>query len=321
MSFFQRRLEAFPRLADYRLAKAAGYWPYYKTVESASRPRFIIEGNEYINFGSNNYLSLSYHPEVIEAAQRATSKYGTGVTGSRLLNGTLDLHRELENELAAFYGREAALVFSTGYVANVSTISGLLHRHDYVILDKDAHNSLLTGAQLSGATMKRFGHNDLDRLAKILGELPADAGKGVIVDGVYSMGGDTAPLRELNALCREHPNTFLLDDEAHGFGVLGERGRGAVEHHGVVSDVDLITITFSKTLGSCGGALVGSADAIELLMLDSDPLIFTASNTPGSLAAALAALRVLENDPGMTQPAARPTSTSSWACSPSAACR
>ena len=300
MSFFQRRLEAFPRLADYRLAKAAGYWPYYKTVESASRPRFMIEGNEYINFGSNNYLSLSYHPEVIEAAQRATSKYGTGVTGSRLLNGTLDLHRELENELAAFYGREAALVFSTGYVANVSTISGLLHRHDYVILDKDAHNSLLTGAQLSGATMKRFGHNDLDRLGKILSELPPDAGKGVIVDGVYSMGGDTAPLRDLVALCHEHPNAFLLDDEAHGFGVLGERGRGAVEQYGVMSDVDLITITFSKTLGSCGGALVGSADAIELLMLDSDPLIFTASNTPGSLAAALAALRVLENDPGMT---------------------
>jgi 8-amino-7-oxononanoate synthase len=300
MSFFQRRLEAFPRLADYRLAKAAGYWPYYKTVESASRPRFMIEGNEYINFGSNNYLSLSYHPEVIEAAQRATSKYGTGVTGSRLLNGTLDLHRELENELAAFYGREAALVFSTGYVANVSTISGLLHRHDYVILDKDAHNSLLTGAQLSGATMKRFGHNDLDRLGKILAELPADAGKGVIVDGVYSMGGDTAPLAELIALCHEHPNTFLLDDEAHGFGVLGERGRGAVEQYDVVADVDLITITFSKTLGSCGGALVGSADAIELLTLDSDPLIFTASNTPGSLAAALAALRVLENDPGMT---------------------
>jgi 8-amino-7-oxononanoate synthase len=299
MSYFRKRLEAFPRLADYRLAKAAGYWPYYKTVESASMPRFTIEGNEYINFGSNNYLSLSYHPEVIEAAQRATAKYGTGVTGSRLLNGTLDLHRELEHELAEFYGREAALVFSTGYVANVSTISGLLHRHDYCVLDKDAHNSLLTGAQLSGATMKRFGHNDLERLAKILGQLDTEAGKGVIVDGVYSMGGDTAPLEQLVALCREHPNTFLLDDEAHGLGVLGERGRGAAEHYGVVADVDLITITFSKTLGSCGGALIGSADAIELLTLDSDPLIFTASNTPGSLAAALAALRVLENDPDM----------------------
>ena len=194
MSFFRDRLEAFPRLADYRLAKAAGYWPYYKTVESASRPRFTIEGQDYINFGSNNYLSLSYHPQVIDAAQAATRKYGTGVTGSRLLNGTLDLHRTLEAELAEFYGREAALVFSTGYVANVSTISGLLNRHDYVVLDKDAHNSLLTGAMLSGATMKRFGHNDLDRLAKILDDLPPEPGKAVIVDGVYSMGGDTAPL-------------------------------------------------------------------------------------------------------------------------------
>jgi 8-amino-7-oxononanoate synthase len=299
MTFFEERLESFPRIAGYRLAKAAGYWPYYKTVESASMPRFTIEGNQYINFGSNNYLSLSYHPKVIEAANRATRKYGTGVTGSRLLNGTLDLHRELESELADFYGREAALVFSTGYVANVSTISGILHRHDFVVLDKDVHNSLLTGAQLSGATMKRFGHNDLDRLGSILEELPKDAGKGVIVDGVYSMGGDTAPLADLVRLCRAHRNTFLLDDEAHGLGVLGELGRGAAEHHDVVDDVDLVTITFSKTLGSCGGALIGSSAAIELLTLDCDPLIFTASNTPGSVAAALAALRLLRSDPTM----------------------
>jgi 8-amino-7-oxononanoate synthase len=276
VTFFRDRLEAFPRLADYRLAKAAGYWPYYKTVESASRPRFTIEGQDYINFGSNNYLSLSYHPKVIEAAQDATRRYGTGVTGSRLLNGTLDLHRTLEGELAEFYDREAALVFSTGYVANVSTISGLLNRHDYVVLDKDAHNSLLTGASLSGATMKRFGHNDLERLTKILDQLPDTPGKAVIVDGVYSMGGDTAPLTEMVELCRTHTNTFLLDD------------------------VDLITITFSKTLGSCGGALIGSADAIELLMLDADPLIFTASNTPGSIAAALEALRLLRDNPDMT---------------------
>jgi 8-amino-7-oxononanoate synthase len=300
VSFFRDRLEAYPRLADYRLAKEAGYWPYYKTVESASMPRFTIEGHDYINFGSNNYLSLSYHPQVIEAAQEATRRYGTGVTGSRLLNGTLDLHRTLEAELADFYEREAALVFSTGYVANVSTISGLLNRHDYVVLDKDAHNSLLTGAMLSGATMKRFGHNDLERLAKILDDLPAEPGKAVIVDGVYSMGGDTAPLAEMVELCRRHPNTFLLDDEAHGLGVLGVRGRGAAEHHGVLDAVDLVTITFSKTLGSCGGALVGSADAIELLTLDADPLIFTASNTPGSVAAALAALRILRDAPEMT---------------------
>ena len=300
MSFFRDRLEAYPRLADYRLAKEAGYWPYYKTVESASMPRFTIEGGDYINFGSNNYLSLSYHPKVIEAAQEATRRYGTGVTGSRLLNGTLDLHRTLEAELAEFYEREAALVFSTGYVANISTISGLLNRHDYVVLDKDAHNSLLTGAQLSGATMKRFGHNDVERLTRILDDLPAEPGKAVIVDGVYSMGGDTAPLAELVELCRRYPNTFLLDDEAHGLGVLGARGRGAAEQHGVLDTVDLVTITFSKTLGSCGGALIGSADAIERLTLDADPLIFTASNTPGSVAAALEALRILRAAPEMT---------------------
>jgi 8-amino-7-oxononanoate synthase len=153
---------------------------------------------------------------------------------------------------------------------------------------------------LSGATMKRFGHNDLDRLEKILDSLPADRGKGVVVDGVYSMGGDTAPLDRLVALCAKYSNTFILDDEAHGLGVLGARGRGAAEHYGVLADVDLVTITFSKTLGSCGGALIGSADAIELLTLDADPLIFTASNTPGSVAAALEALRILRSAPEMT---------------------
>jgi 8-amino-7-oxononanoate synthase len=299
VSFFRDRLEAYPRLADIALARTAGYWPYYKTVESAAHPRFTIEGSDYINFGSNNYLSLSYHPRVIEAAQQATQKYGTGVTGSRLLNGTLDLHLTLEHELAEFYGAEAALVFSTGYVANVATISGLLTRRDFAILDKDAHNSLLTGAQLSGATMKRFAHNDLGRLERILDDLPADAGKCVIVDGVYSMGGETAPLAEMAALCHRYPNTFLLDDEAHGVGVLGDRGLGAAEMYDCVSDIDLLTITFSKSLGSCGGALMGSPDAIELLKLDAAPLIFTASNTPGSIAAALESIRVLRDDPTM----------------------
>jgi 7-keto-8-aminopelargonate synthetase-like enzyme len=299
MSFFRTRLDAYPRIADYRLAKESGYWPYYKTVESAARPRFTIEGHEYINFGSNNYLSLSYHPEVIEAAQRATARYGTGVTGSRMLNGTLDLHRALEAELADFYGREAAFVCSTGYVTNLSTIAGVLNRHDYAVLDKDVHNSLLTAAQLSGATLKRFPHNDVCRLGRILDELPDEPGKGVIVDGVYSMGGDLAPMTEIVAECRRHRHTFVLDDEAHGLGVLGERGRGAAEHLGVLDDVDLVTITFSKTLGSCGGAVVGSAEAVELLTLEAGTMIFTASNTPGSVAAALAALRMLRERPEM----------------------
>jgi len=297
MTYFSDRLDAFGRIEQYRLAKESGYWPYYKTVESAALPRLIIEGKEAINFGSNNYLSLSYHPAVIEATIEATNRFGSGVTGSRLLNGTLDLHNQLESELAAFYGTESALVFATGYVANLSTIAGLLGKKDFAVADKEVHNSLLTGVQLSGARMKRFRHNDVEHLAKILAGLPSEAGKGVLVDGVYSMGGDTAPLKEIVELCRSTPNTFLLDDEAHGLGVLGERGRGAAEHYGVLDDIDLFTITFSKTLGSCGGALVGSAAAVELLTLTSDTLIFTASNTPGSVAAALAALRILVAEP------------------------
>jgi 7-keto-8-aminopelargonate synthetase-like enzyme len=301
VSYFSDRLGAFPRIEPYRMAQDLGYWPYYKTVESASTPRFTIEGRDYINFGSNNYLSLSYHPAVVAAAQDATARFGTGVTGSRLLNGTLSLHRELEAELADFFEREAALVFSTGYVANMCTIAGFLDRHDYAIVDKEAHNSLLTGVRLSGATMKRFRHNDVEQLDRILGALPADAGKGVIIDGVYSMGGDTAPLDVMLDVCHAHPNTFILDDEAHGLGVLGVLGRGAAEQYDVLDRVDLLTITFSKTLGSCGGALVGPRDAIELLTLESDPLIFTASNTPASIAAALAALRILRAEPGRPQ--------------------
>jgi 7-keto-8-aminopelargonate synthetase-like enzyme len=297
LSYFSERLDAFPRIAPYRLARESGYWPYYKSVESASTPRITIEGREAINFGSNNYLSLSYHPKVIEATIEATRHFGSGVTGSRLLNGTLTLHRELEDELADFYDREAALVFATGYVANMSAITGYLTRRDFAVVDKEIHNSLLTGVKLSGATMKRFRHNDLAHLEKVLHSLPADAGKGVIIDGVYSMGGDTAPLADMVALCRDIPNTFILDDEAHGIGVLGELGRGAAEQYGVIRDVDLITITFSKTLGSCGGALIGSQEAVELLQLTSDTLIFTASNTPGSVAAALAALRILRSEP------------------------
>ncbi len=297
MSFFTERLEAFPRIEPYRLARDAGYWPYYKTVESASTPRVVVEGHEVINFGSNNYLSLSYHPAVIEAAVTATERFGSGVTGSRLLNGTLTLHRELEAELADFYGCEAALVFATGYVANLASIAGFLGRRDAAVVDKEIHNSLLTGVRLSGASMKRFRHNDLTHLEKVLTSLPPDAAKGVIVDGVYSMGGDTAPLDEMVALVGRLDNAFILDDEAHGIGVLGELGRGAAEQYGVLDDIDLVTITFSKALGSCGGALMGSKEAIELLTLTSDALIFTASNTPGSVAAALAALRILRAEP------------------------
>jgi 8-amino-7-oxononanoate synthase len=297
MSFFTDRWHAYSRYELYQLGMETGLYPYYKSVESASRPRLTVEGREVINFGSNNYLSLSYHPRVIEASIAATRRFGSGVTGSRLLNGTLTLHRELEGELADFYGAPACLVFSTGYVANAASIAGFLGRHDVAIVDKEAHNSLLSGVRLSGATMRRFRHNDVDHLATVLEKLPPGVGKGVIVDGVYSMSGDVAPLAEIVEVCRGVPNTFLLDDEAHGLGVLGACGRGALEDQGVLSDIDLVTVTFSKSLGSCGGALLGPIDAVELLTVTSETFIFTASNTPGSVAAALEALRILREEP------------------------
>ncbi|GMU79449.1 MAG: 8-amino-7-oxononanoate synthase [Acidimicrobiia bacterium] len=297
MSVFRERLEAFPRIEPYRLAKAEQLWPYYKTVESAATPRITIEGREVINFGSNNYLSLSYHPDVVAAAQAATARFGTGVTGSRLLNGTLPLHRDLEAELADFYGAEAALVFPTGYVANLCGISGFLGRSDLAIVDKEAHNSLVTAVRLSGARLKRFRHNDAEQLAAILAEADDESVKGVVVDGVYSMRGDTAPLPEIVDAVRRTPNAFLFDDEAHGLGVIGGLGRGAAEHTGVLDRVDVTTVTFSKALGSCGGAVIGSREAIELLTITSEPFIFTASNVPASMAAALAALRILREEP------------------------
>lgn len=297
MSVFRERLEAFPRIEPYRLAKAEQLWPYYKTVESAATPRLTIEGREVINFGSNNYLSLSYHPDVVAAAQAATARFGTGVTGSRLLNGTLPLHLQLEAELADFYGAEAALVFPTGYVANLCGISGFLGRSDLAVVDKEAHNSLVTAVRLSGARLKRFRHNDAEQLAAILAEADDESVKGVVVDGVYSMRGDTAPLPEIVDAVRRTPNAFLFDDEAHGLGVIGGLGRGAAEHTGVLDRVDVITVTFSKALGSCGGAVIGSRDAIELLTITSEPFIFTASNVPASMAAALAALRILREEP------------------------
>jgi 8-amino-7-oxononanoate synthase len=301
MDVFKDKLEAFPRIEPYRMARATGLWPYYKMVESAATPRFSIEGRDVVNFGSNNYLSLSYHPEVVEAALEATRRFGTGVTGSRLLNGTLPLHRDLEAELADFYGKDDALVFSTGYVANLCGVAGYLGRSDHAVIDKEAHNSLVTSVKLSGARMKRFRHNDADQLATILAGLPEKDVKGVIVDGVYSMRGDTAPLPEIVEVVDRTPNAFLFDDEAHGLGVVGALGRGAAEAAGVLDRVAITTVTFSKTLGSCGGAVIGSAEAIELLRVSSEPFIFTASNTPGSVAAALAALRVLRSEPERVQ--------------------
>lgn len=277
----------------------AGLYPYFRTVQSAATSEITVEGERRVNLASNNYLSLSYHPRVIEATIAATRKYGAGIGGSRFLNGTLDLHEEFEDELRDFYGRDGALVVTTGYGSNLALLSGLLGKDDIAVVDDEAHNSLHSGLRLSGATIERFRHNDLDHLAEVLASIPDGVGKVVIVDGVYSMAGDLAPLTAIVDLCHRTPNTLSVIDEAHGLGVVGGRGLGAVELFDVVGEVDFITLTFSKSLGSCGGAIVGSGELIDALKLTArmNPFIFTASNTPGSVAAALESLHILREHP------------------------
>lgn len=284
-------------LLDYVVAE--GLYPYFRTVQSAATSEVTVEGQRRVNLASNNYLSLSNDQRVIDATIEATVRYGTGIGGSRFLNGTLDLHLELEEELREFYGRDGALVTTTGYVSNVALLAGLLDKNDIAVVDDEAHNSIQVGLRLSGARIERFAHNDIDALTELLNSLPADAGKVVVVDGIYSMAGDLAPLPEILELCRNTPNTLSVVDEAHGLGVVGDQGLGAVEFFDLIADADFITLTFSKSLASCGGAIVGRGDLLEVMRKTAlmNPFIFTASNTPGSVAAALAALRILRAEP------------------------
>ncbi|WP_164002878.1 aminotransferase class I/II-fold pyridoxal phosphate-dependent enzyme [Pyxidicoccus caerfyrddinensis] len=292
------RLLGDPRVAQARLGRRIGRLPYFTKVESATGPITRMEGREILNFGSNNYLGLANDARVISAAQEAAARWGAGVTGSRLLNGNLALHEELEEALRRFYGRTGALVFSTGYGANLGLMSVLLGRHDRAWVDEEMHASVLDGVALARANMKRFGHNDPEDL---LAQAAEDTHPGIcVVEGVYSMRGDRAPLRRFLEVCRAS-RLALIVDEAHGLGTVGTRGLGTVEDEGVVQDADFITITFSKSLGSCGGAIIGDAEQIEALRFLTRPFLFTAANTPASVAAALAALRILQAEPGLVR--------------------
>jgi 8-amino-7-oxononanoate synthase len=292
------KVHANERLEQLRAARPAGLVPYFRVVESPALPVVEMEGAERIMLGSNNYLGLTSDPRVTRAAHEALDRYGPGLTGSRLLNGTTPLHLELEEELAAWMGTEACVVFSTGHQTNVGTLGALLEPGDTVIADSGDHASILDGCMLSRARLRPFRHNRLDKLEKALEKAHEDGGGVlVVVDGVFSMEGDIAPLPEIVALCRAH-GARLMVDEAHGAGVLGARGAGASELHGVESDVDLRMGTFSKSLASCGGFLAGPADVVEFLKLQSRAFLFTASNVPASLGAALAALRIIASDEG-----------------------
>ncbi|MEI5101463.1 8-amino-7-oxononanoate synthase [Streptomyces sp. PmtG] len=273
----------------------AGLYPYFLPLGGQEGAIVRRAGRELIMCGSNNYLGLTNDPRVHAAARAALDRYGSSSTGSRFLNGNTDLHEELETELAAFLGKPAALVLSTGYQANLGALAGLLTPRDYVLVDRDAHASLVDGCRLSGAKVRRFPHNDAEGLRRALARLPRDAARLVVVDGVYSMEGDLCDLPAIAGACAAHGARLLVDD-AHGLGVLAQ-GRGTATHFGLTDQVDLITVTFSKSLASLGGAVAGSEEAIHYLRHKARSLMFSASMTPASTAAALAALRVLRAEP------------------------
>ena len=249
--------------------------------------------------GSNNYLGLTTHPKVREAAAEAVNRYGTSCTGSRFMNGTLELHNEAEAKLASWVRKEAALVFSTGYQTNLGVISALVGRNDIVITDKEDHASIIDGVILSMGEMKRFKHNDMKDLERVLSKLPEEKGKLVIVDGVYSMGGDLAPLPEIIPLCKKYGARLMVDD-AHSVGVMAG-GRGTSEHFGVTDDVDIITGTFSKSFASIGGFAAGTADLMHYVQHAARSMIFSASLPAHNVAPVLAVLDIMENDPGHMQ--------------------
>lgn len=292
-------MDLFERCRVYdkpKAAEAAGIYPFFVPIQSQTGPEVIIDGQRKIMLGSNNYLGLTQHPKVIEAALKAIEKYGTSCTGSRFMNGTLDLHVELETRLAAFSKKQSALVFSTGYQVNLGTISALMGRHDTVIIDRSDHASIVDGCILSGAKIVRFKHNDMIDLERVLAaQNPAHAIL-VVVDGVFSMEGDLTNLPEVVRLKKKY-GARLLVDEAHSVGVFGEGGRGTAEHFGVLDDVDLIVGTFSKSFASTGGYLAGDADVVYYVRHFARPFLFTAAMPPASVAAALAALDVIETEP------------------------
>jgi 8-amino-7-oxononanoate synthase len=286
------------RVALMRAAREHGLLPYFHEVESPAMPIVQMDGKPRIMLGSNNYLGLTADERVMAGARDALARYGTGLTGSRLLNGTTPLHLELERELADWMGTEDAIVFTTGQQANVGTLATLLGTGDTVVIDSADHASLLDGALLSRAKLRAFRHNRMDKLESTLEKAVGDGGGVlVVVDGVFSMEGDIAPLREIAALTQRF-GARLMVDEAHAVGVLGARGAGTAELLGVEDQADLRMGTFSKSLASCGGFVAGDADVIEFLKIQSRAFLFTASGVPAAIGAALAALRVIRSADG-----------------------
>lgn len=272
------------------------YSPYYRSVQEVQGAKIKVDGREMVMMSSNEYLGLSQHPKVVEAAQKAASLWGASSCGSRLANGSRGYHEQLEEELAAFLGKEACHVIVAGYLACQGSLACLVRRGDALIVDNSIHSSLWDGAQLSKADIERFAHGDMNSLRTLLGSLDAKQAKLIAVDGVYSMEGHLAPMTELAELAEQH-GAFLLVDDAHGFGVFGRQGRGVSDHYGVTDKVDLIVGSFSKALASTGGFMAGSRATVEFLRSNCKQIIFSAGLTPPAAESARAALRVLQEEP------------------------
>ncbi len=292
-----QKVALFQKCSNFSTARdleKAGLYPYFKPISDSQDTTVTIEGEEKIMMGSNNYLGITHHPKVLEASKEAMDRLGSGCTGSRFLNGTLDLHEQLESRLAAFIGKESALVFSTGYQANLGVVSCLPGRGDFIMMDKLDHASIVDGARMAYATTERFNHGDLGQLDRLMSKHP---GKGmmVMVDGVYSMEGNIADVPALLKLTQKHGAALVLDD-AHSIGVMGPNGEGTAAHFGLTDEVDIISGTFSKSLGSIGGFVAASEEVIHYLRNNSRPMIFSAALPPSNTAGVLAALDILEND-------------------------
>lgn len=275
---------------------AKGVYPYFRCIDSEQDTEVTMNGKKVLMFGSNSYLGLTNHPRIKEAAIEAVRKYGTGCAGSRFLNGTLDIHIQLENELAEFVGKDEALVYSTGFQVNLGVLSCLTGRRDTILCDELDHASIVDGRRLSFSTLRKFRHNDMEHLERELQRCEPDTIKLIVVDGVFSMEGDVANLPEIVRL-KDKYNASIFVDEAHGLGVLGNMGRGTCDHFGVTKDVDLIMGTFSKSLATIGGFVAGDKEVINYIRHNARSYIFSASNTPAATAAAIEALHIMKEEP------------------------
>ena len=297
-------MDIFDKCMKFTRAKEAmesGMYPYFKPIRENHGPRVIMDGKEIIMIGSNNYLGLTKDPRVQEAAIKAIEKYGTSCSGSRFLNGTLELHEELEEKLATFVKKEAALCFSTGYQSNLGAISTLISKDDTIITDKTNHASIFDGIFLSaglnmGINIKRYRHNDMEDLERVLSKIEPEKPKMIITDGVFSMEGDLVKLPSLVEIAKKY-NTRVYVDDAHGLGVEGKTGRGTQEHFGIWDEVDLVMCTFSKSFASLGGFIAGKSEVIHFIKHFSRPLIFSASMPPANIASVLKSLEIIQNEP------------------------